>query len=139
MGEAILFYPTDEADDWTTSFACCLKQVRQRLAGKQAWLSHEVGCSDAAISFWESGARLPNHQNLCRILAAVARGGATTPELLSLRGAWHQVTARRSISRLESRPMTREPRTAVGSAPARIAECGLTQNHPENERMKRSM
>jgi DNA-binding XRE family transcriptional regulator len=101
MGEPALLQSIDDADDWTRSFARCLKQVRQRLAGKQAWLSHEVGCSDAAISFWESGGRLPNQQNLCRILAAVARGGATTPELLALRNAWHQEMTKRSISRLE--------------------------------------
>jgi DNA-binding XRE family transcriptional regulator len=102
MGEPALLQMTDDADDRSRSFASYLKQVRQRLAGKQAWLSQEVGCSDAAISFWESGGRLPNQQNLCRILAAVARGGATTPELLALRSAWHQEMARRSMSRIET-------------------------------------
>lgn len=102
MGEPALLQPTDEADQWTKSFATCLKQVRQRLAGKQAWLSQEVGCSDAAISFWESGGRLPNQQNLCRILAAVARGGATTPELLALRSAWHQEMTKRSMHRVDA-------------------------------------
>lgn len=104
MGEPALLQSTEEADDTGKSFASCLKQVRQRLAGKQAWLSQEVGCSDAAISFWESGGRLPNQQNLCRILAAVARGGATTPELLALRSSWHHEMARRSLSRVEATP-----------------------------------
>jgi len=102
MGEPAFLQTTDDLDDCIRSFASCLKQVRQRLAGKQAWLSQEVGCSDAAISFWESGGRLPNQQNLCRILAAVARGGATTPELLSLRSAWHQEMSKRSLSRVEA-------------------------------------
>jgi DNA-binding XRE family transcriptional regulator len=102
MGEPALLQPTDEADEFTRSFATCLKQVRRRLAGKQAWLSQEVGCSDAAISFWESGGRLPNQQNLCRILAAVARGGATTPELLALRSAWHQEMTKRSMGRVDA-------------------------------------
>ena len=101
MGEPALLQTTDEADDTARSFASYLKEIRQRLAGKQAWLSQEIGCSDAAISFWESGGRLPNQQNLCRILAAVARGGATTPELLALRSAWHQEMARRSVGRVE--------------------------------------
>jgi DNA-binding transcriptional regulator YiaG len=101
MGEPALLQTTEEADVAARSFASCLKQVRQRLAGKQAWLSQEVGCSDAAISFWESGGRLPNQQNLCRILAAVARGGATTPELLALRSTWHQEMARRSMNRVD--------------------------------------
>jgi DNA-binding transcriptional regulator YiaG len=101
MGEPARLQMNDEADDCHRSFASNLKQVRQRLAGKQAWLSQEVGCSDAAISFWESGGRLPNQQNLCRILAAVARAGATTLELMALRNAWHHEMARRSLSRIE--------------------------------------
>jgi ribosome-binding protein aMBF1 (putative translation factor) len=101
MGEPALSQSSDETDDFVKSFASCLKQVRQRLAGKQAWLSQEIGCSDAAISFWESGGRLPNQQNLCRILAAVARGGATTPELLALRSAWHQEMTKRSVQRID--------------------------------------
>ena len=101
MGEPARLQTTDESDDCQRSFASNLKQVRQRLAGKQAWLSREVGCSDAAISFWESGARLPNQQNLCRILAAVARGGATTSELVALRNAWHDEMSRRSVRRID--------------------------------------
>src|SRR5688572_6287073 len=101
MGEPARLQTTVEVDACVTSFASKLKQVRQRLTGKQAWLSQEVGCSDAAISFWESGGRLPNQQNLCRILAAVARGGATTPELLALRSAWHHEMSRRTLSRVE--------------------------------------
>jgi DNA-binding XRE family transcriptional regulator len=118
MGEPALLQTTDEADDCTRSFASHLKQVRQRLAGKQAWLSQEVGCSDAAISFWESGGRLPNQQNLCRILAAVARGGATTPELLALRSAWHQEMARRSLNRIES-PRVQQPQPIDATTAAR--------------------
>ena len=102
MGQPALSQSIEDANDWTKSFASCLKQIRRRIAGKQAWLSQEVGCSDAAISFWESGGRLPNQQNLCRILAAVARGGATTPELLALRNAWHQEMTRRSLNRIET-------------------------------------
>jgi DNA-binding transcriptional regulator YiaG len=101
MGEPARLQTTDEAEDCNRLFASNLKQVRQRLAGKQAWLSREVGCSDAAISFWESGGRLPNQQNMCRILAAVARGGATTSELTALRNAWHHEMSRRSLTRIE--------------------------------------
>jgi len=109
MGEPARLQTTDDVDDCNRSFASNLKQVRQRLAGKQAWLSQEVGCSDAAISFWESGGRLPNQQNLCRILAAVARGGATTPELMTLRNAWHQEMSRRSLSRIEPQHVVTTP------------------------------
>jgi DNA-binding transcriptional regulator YiaG len=77
-------------DDREASFAQCLRRVRRRLAGKQAWLSSELGCTDAAISLWESGDRLPNIRNLQRLLTTVARSGATTAELLGLRAAWHR-------------------------------------------------
>jgi DNA-binding transcriptional regulator YiaG len=78
------------------SFARCLRQVRQRVVGKQASLSCVVGCTDAAISLWESGDRLPNQANLQRLLAALAACGATTIELLGLRAAWFREKARRS-------------------------------------------
>ena len=109
MGEPARLQTTDEADDCNRSFASNLKQVRQRLAGKQAWLSEEVGCSDASISFWESGGRLPNQKNLCRILAAVARGGATTPELMALRSAWHHEMSRRSLCPIEPQRVAPTP------------------------------
>ena len=109
MGEPARLQTTDEVDDCNRSFASNLKQVRQRLAGKQAWLSREVGCSDAAISFWESGGRLPNQQNLCRILAALARGGATTSELMELRNAWHHEMSSRSLRRIEQQPTAPTP------------------------------
>jgi transcriptional regulator with XRE-family HTH domain len=64
--------------------------------GKQASLSYVVGCTDAAISLWESGNRLPNQANLQRLLAALAACGTTTIELLSLRAAWSREKARRS-------------------------------------------
>jgi len=111
MGEPARLQTTDGADDCNRLFASNLKQVRQRLAAKQAWLSEEVGCSDASISFWESGGRLPNQQNLCRILAAVARGGATTPELMALRNAWHHEMSRRTLRRIEP-PHMAPPLTA---------------------------
>jgi DNA-binding XRE family transcriptional regulator len=103
MGEPARLQTTYEADDCHGSFASNLKQVRQRLGGKQAWLSQEVGCSDAAISFWESGGRLPNQLNLCRILAGIARGGATTSELVALRSAWLHEVSRRALTALRER------------------------------------
>jgi DNA-binding transcriptional regulator YiaG len=103
MGQPAMSQIIEEVDDSVTrSFASCLKHVRIRLAGKQAWLSREIGCSDAAISFWESGGRLPNQQNLCRILVAMARSGATTSELLALRGSWHQAMTKRTTGRIDS-------------------------------------
>ena len=70
------------------SFGESLGQLRRRLATKQAAISSEVGCTDAAISHWESGGRLPTTSNLGRLLVVVARSGATAMELLELRAAW---------------------------------------------------
>ena len=102
MGQPAISQIIEEPEDAGKTFACCLKQTRLRLAGKQAWLSREIGCSDAAISFWESGGRLPNQQNLCRILVAMARSGATTSELLLLRSSWHQAMTKRTVGRVEA-------------------------------------
>jgi len=89
--------PEAEEDAGERSFARHLKHIRQRLDGKQAWLSRAVGCSDAAISLWESGARLPNPRSLCRILGALAQSGASTPELLALRRSWHNEMTKKSL------------------------------------------
>ena len=69
-------------------FADRLRCLRLRLVGKQLCLSHAVGCSDAAVSFWESGKRLPQRGTFFRILNALAREGASRSELSHLRASW---------------------------------------------------
>jgi DNA-binding transcriptional regulator YiaG len=69
-------------------FAACLKRIRTALQSKQVWLSGAIGCSDAAVSLWESGARVPSPQSLGRLLAALAEEGTPTSELLELRRMW---------------------------------------------------
>jgi transcriptional regulator with XRE-family HTH domain len=71
-----------------SSFADCLRQARRRLDVKQVYLSAEIGCSDAAVSYWEAGHRVPTLSNLRRILAALSAAGATAAEQLALREAW---------------------------------------------------
>ena len=71
-------------------FADRLKELRQRIVGKQACLSYAVGCTDAAVSFWESGKRLPHQGMICRILLALAQGGASASELSSLLHIWQK-------------------------------------------------
>jgi DNA-binding transcriptional regulator YiaG len=78
------------------SFAGHLKALRRQLACKQIALSQAIGCTDSAISLWESGARLPTPRSLSRILAAIAEGGASTADVLTLRGFWRDAYARRS-------------------------------------------
>ena len=71
-------------------FADRLKYLRQRFLGKQLCLSHAVGCSDAAVCFWESGKRLPNPRTLYRILDVLAHEGVSTAELSHLRASWRE-------------------------------------------------
>ncbi|MET0595534.1 MAG: helix-turn-helix transcriptional regulator [Polyangiaceae bacterium] len=81
------------------SFAVCLKRIRLSVAGKQIWLSDAMGCSDAAVSLWESGARLPSARTIGRLLTVLADAGAPTPALLELRRVWLLETSARRVSR----------------------------------------
>jgi transcriptional regulator with XRE-family HTH domain len=78
------------------SFGDCLRALRQRLAGKQLWLARVAGCSDAAVSFWETGKRLPALSTLSRIENALTEAGASPGDLAGLRLSWFE-------ARLESR------------------------------------
>lgn len=78
-------------------FAACLKHIRLGLRNKQVWLSGAVGCSDAAVSLWESGARIPTPHSLGRLMTALAEEGTPTSALLELRRAWvNEYTRRRT-------------------------------------------
>jgi hypothetical protein len=91
-----IFATRDEA------VAFCLKQLateprfgarfrilRQELAGKQTVLVAEgLRCTDAAISLWETGRRLPSTRMLHRALGVFARLGASPEDIEQLRSAW---------------------------------------------------
>jgi len=81
------------------SFAKCLRDVRRRLVLKQTSLSLPIGCSDAAVSFWEAGYRLPTRTNLQRLLEAIGGHGATAAEQLSLRQAWGRDKSKAQLRR----------------------------------------
>ena len=81
-------FPNPPRIELEPSFADCLRQVRRRLLLKQTCLSMPMGCSDAAISLWEAGQRLPRRRNLYRLLETIGACGATAAEQLSLRQAW---------------------------------------------------
>jgi DNA-binding transcriptional regulator YiaG len=97
MAQSTLAQPDPHIEHCDRSFGCHLKLIRKRLSGKQVWLSQAIGRTEAAISLWESGARLPNSRSLSRILAVLAQGGASTTELLALRGAWLGERIRRAV------------------------------------------
>jgi hypothetical protein len=69
-------------------FAHHLKELRRRIIGKQICLSHALGCSNAAVSLWESGKRLPHRRTLPLILDVLAKGGASATDLDGLRCSW---------------------------------------------------
>lgn len=71
------------------SFGHHLRSLRSELSVKQVSLSNNVGCSDAAISQWETGARLPRKRSLERLLSCLAQEGVPTSELRLLRERWH--------------------------------------------------
>jgi DNA-binding transcriptional regulator YiaG len=95
--------PTGTLDDRSNglrpSFGARLRSIRQRAACKQAVISRAIGCTDAALSLWETGARLPTRRSMSRILVAFATYGASTEDLLALRGLWRSECTRRSMHR----------------------------------------
>ena len=86
-----------ESDEAFAVFADRFKSLRTRLFVKQVTLSYEVRCTEAAISYWESGRRLPHPRSMERILSAFGQCGATSFELDELRGAWHRAIVSRAV------------------------------------------
>jgi DNA-binding transcriptional regulator YiaG len=72
------------------TFSRYIKALRQRFGGKQWWLAYVSGCSDAAVSYWESGKRIPGPETLAKILDALLHEGASAGELATLRRCWVQ-------------------------------------------------
>jgi DNA-binding transcriptional regulator YiaG len=75
-------------EELESSFAVRFKTLRRRRAGKQACLSFQIGCTDAALSHWESGTRLPSPRSLARIVVALSQLGATRREIHALECSW---------------------------------------------------
>ena len=77
-----------EPPERTPAFAEQLKALRTRTWSKQAVLSNVLGCSDAAISLWESGARLPKAASMALLMKALAEEGVSPLQLETLRQGW---------------------------------------------------
>ena len=101
MENTELFHPRPETRplDDGPRFADCLKRIRLGLQAKQAWLSGAVGCTEAAVSHWESGARIPTCKSFGRLLAVLAEVGVATLDLLELRRLWINDCTRRRVPR----------------------------------------
>jgi DNA-binding transcriptional regulator YiaG len=85
-------------------FSRSFRALRTKIFVKQAALSSAVRCTEAAISYWESGRRLPLRPSFVRIVEALGEYGATVSELDALEGAWRHAMVQRA---LESRQRSR--------------------------------
>ena len=81
-----------------TSFPGYLKMLRTQLVGKQVALSKQIGCTEAAVSYWESGRRLPGRERLNRIVAALGDHGGDGAQLSELIRHWESESSRRITS-----------------------------------------
>jgi transcriptional regulator with XRE-family HTH domain len=78
--------------DWRSVFGAGIRELRQRLGAKQLWLACATGCTDATVSLWEAGKRVPHPATLRRLVAVLARAGATPNELAALERSWRAAT-----------------------------------------------
>jgi len=85
----------------TTSFAEQFKTLRKQLVGKQACLSGAgLRCTDAAISHWERGLRLPRLKTLRNAVAVLTELGATPIDIERLISAWNaECVERKALGR----------------------------------------
>jgi transcriptional regulator with XRE-family HTH domain len=91
-----IFAKRDDALDWCRKqlatqpgFGTRFRILRQELAAKQTTLVAEgLRCTDAAISLWETGRRLPSSRMLFKIIAVFVRLGASSEDIEQLRSAW---------------------------------------------------
>jgi len=70
------------------AFAHRLKQYRTRLFTKQSSLAQAIGCSEAAVSYWEGGRRLPQPRTMTRIVYVLGHAGVSRVELIDLQRLW---------------------------------------------------
>jgi DNA-binding transcriptional regulator YiaG len=96
----------EDGEAAANTFGECLRIIRRRLSYKQSVLADMIGCTEAALSFWETGARSPSPKNLVRILGTLVGCRVSTAELLALRGAWRlDVTGRPRAMRIALPPI----------------------------------
>jgi DNA-binding transcriptional regulator YiaG len=96
------------------TFACQLKDMRQRFGFKQLWLANAVGCTDAAVSFWETGKRVPQAHILLRMVEALTNLGASPKEMVTFYGSWREEKLRAALASAQA-----PRRRAAGEGPKR--------------------
>jgi predicted transcriptional regulator len=79
------------------SLARQLRDLRKRFGGKQWWLAHAIGCTEAAVSLWENGKRTPHVRTLGRIANALAEAGAPPGDVARLCESWRQAKLKAAL------------------------------------------
>jgi DNA-binding XRE family transcriptional regulator len=87
-------------------FSQCIKDLRRRFGGKQLWLACLAGCTDAAVSFWETGKRVPNWDTFSKILVALAGAGVPPCEIETLRRSWIEAKGSQQLAANQRRRRT---------------------------------
>jgi hypothetical protein len=81
-----------------------MKDLRSQFAGKQLCFAVALGYTDAAVSMWESGKRLPSRGTMRSILEELARAGAPADHLAALTELWKDARSRRPDNDVQLRP-----------------------------------
>jgi hypothetical protein len=93
----------------TTSFAELFRNLRKQLVGKQSCLSGAgLRCTDAAISHWERGLRLPRPRTMRNAVDVLSELGATPREIQQLVSAWTAEWFERKVG-TRNRPPEKSP------------------------------
>jgi transcriptional regulator with XRE-family HTH domain len=77
-------------------FAGILRNLRRCHFVKQVALASAVGCTEAAVSYWENGKRAPDRRKFPTIASALLAAGATPSELDRLRVEWERARVSRA-------------------------------------------
>ena len=85
-----------------SSFGNVLREFRIRLMGKQLTLAVSVGCTEAAISFWESDRRLPSPRLLALLVKRLTEAGASPDEVRELVTVYRTAIADRRTEKFVS-------------------------------------
>jgi transcriptional regulator with XRE-family HTH domain len=70
------------------AFKDVLHRLRKQYLGKQFTLAATLGCTEAAVSYWEHGRRRPQQELLPRLLECFRASGAQEPEVTELHEAY---------------------------------------------------
>lgn len=70
------------------AFKDVLHRLRKQYLGKQFTLAATLGCTEAAVSYWEHGRRRPQRELLSRLLECFRASGAQEPEVMELHDAY---------------------------------------------------